>query len=169
MNDEMPDNEEPKKDNPANADWAPTQQMAYGLQKAQQKAALATMGRRIYELRLKKRWSQADLARASGLLRNVINTAERGLSLPRIENLRNIADALGVEISDLTDAPVQNRTLGQASPTVSIVELPGSPGIMWLSVNRPVYTRTAAKVLGLLDLDDAEDQYDRPVDRGGSR
>jgi len=114
---------------------------------------------------LQKRWSQAELARAAGLYKNLVNTTERGLSLPRRENLVAIASALGVTVESLTDIYYEDGTKAQAHPTVSAVEIPGRPELTWLTINRPVRLGTAGKIYAILDEDDAH-TLNLPVNRG---
>lgn len=145
--------------------WTPAQREAFERHKVQRSAQRAELGRRVVELRMEKRWSQSDLARASGLNRNLINTTERGLSQPRLENLTAIAQALGVKVADLTGMYEEDGAKSQTHPTVSVVEMPGNPGMAWLTITRPVHMQTAAKILELLSADDA-DKNARPAHRG---
>jgi ribosome-binding protein aMBF1 (putative translation factor) len=59
------------------------------------------IGQRIVELRTKKGWSQADLARASGKDRQAIEKLENGKVNPTVFSLQEIADVLGVSLSTL--------------------------------------------------------------------
>lgn len=59
------------------------------------------IGQRIVELRTKKGWSQADLARASGKDRQAIEKLENGKVNPTIYSLQEMADVLGVSLSAL--------------------------------------------------------------------
>ena len=62
-----------------------------------------TIGSRIAEARLEKKWSQAELARQAGLTRSAIAQLESGLSKsPTPENMFRLADALGIDARDLT-------------------------------------------------------------------
>lgn len=45
-----------------------------------------------------KKLSQSNLAAASGVCRNTISEIERDITNPRLENVRNILDALGYEL-----------------------------------------------------------------------
>lgn len=51
--------------------------------------------------------TQTDLAKAVGITRSVVNNYELGRSEPSFENLCRMADALGVEISDLVEGEEQ--------------------------------------------------------------
>jgi transcriptional regulator with XRE-family HTH domain len=51
---------------------------------------------RIRELRARKGWSQAELARRAGLHNSVVNRAERGETDITMATLEKLAKALGV-------------------------------------------------------------------------
>jgi transcriptional regulator with XRE-family HTH domain len=51
---------------------------------------------RIRELRERKGWSQAELARRAGVHNSVVNRAERGLTDITMATLEKLATALGV-------------------------------------------------------------------------
>jgi transcriptional regulator with XRE-family HTH domain len=59
------------------------------------------VGRRIRELRQKKGWSQERLAEEANLHRTYIGQVERGEKSIGIENLANLAKALGVHPTSL--------------------------------------------------------------------
>jgi len=58
-------------------------------------------GKRIRELRLKKKWSQEKLAEASGLHWTYISGIERGKRNLGIENVVKLARALKVDVGKL--------------------------------------------------------------------
>lgn len=52
---------------------------------------------RIKELRERRGWSQAELARRAGVAQPIVNRLERGKTrTPSLDNLEKLADALGV-------------------------------------------------------------------------
>jgi putative transcriptional regulator len=59
------------------------------------------IGQRIIELRTKKGWSQADLARACGKDRQAIEKLENGRVNPTLFSLHEIAEALGLQLVTL--------------------------------------------------------------------
>lgn len=61
------------------------------------------IGQRIIELRTKKGWSQADLAREAGKDRQAIEKLENGKVNPTLYSLLQIAEALGVKLGSLVD------------------------------------------------------------------
>lgn len=70
------------------------------------------IGERIKELRgsVRPRMSQAELARRAGVTPHAVYLWESGRRHPTPENLRAIAEALGVEVADLyASTPAQAR------------------------------------------------------------
>ena len=64
-------------------------------------------GRRVSELRKRKRLTQEQLAEAIGKSSETISNIERGTSAPRFKTAARIADALSVDLTDLfVAAPV---------------------------------------------------------------
>lgn len=61
---------------------------------------LNKLGKRIVELRLKKGWSQRDLAYECGKEPQSIERVENGKSNPTAFYLKELADALGVTVAD---------------------------------------------------------------------
>ena len=69
----------------------------------QKERFLKRIGSRIIELRLKKGWSQRDLAFECGKEPQSIERVENGKTNPTIFYLKEVADALGVKLSSLLD------------------------------------------------------------------
>jgi len=61
------------------------------------------IGQRIVELRTKKGWTQAELARAVGKDRQAIEKLENGKVNPTLYSLFEVAKALDVSIAVLVD------------------------------------------------------------------
>ena len=61
----------------------------------------AAFGRRVRVLRVNKGMSQEALAEAAGLHRTYVSSLERGLRNVGIDNVYALADALGVDPSEL--------------------------------------------------------------------
>lgn len=59
------------------------------------------LGRRVRELRLKKKWSQEELAHESGLARSFAGAIERGEKDLRITTLVKLANTFRVSIDAL--------------------------------------------------------------------
>jgi transcriptional regulator with XRE-family HTH domain len=62
---------------------------------------LEVLGKRIYELRAAKQWSQEEFAHISGFHRTYIGQIERGEKNISFSNLVKIAGVLGVTLSEL--------------------------------------------------------------------
>ena len=61
----------------------------------------AAFGRRVRVLRVTRGMSQEDLADAAGVHRTYVSSLERGLRNVGLDNVYALADALGVEPSEL--------------------------------------------------------------------
>jgi putative transcriptional regulator len=61
------------------------------------------IGLRIIQLREKKGWSQADLARACGKDRQAMEKLENGKVNPTLWTLWEVAEGLGVGLKDIID------------------------------------------------------------------
>lgn len=60
-----------------------------------------TTGERVKELRLKRGWTQLDLALAANVREATVNSVEKSAASPRITTLSAIANALGVSVAEL--------------------------------------------------------------------
>ncbi len=65
------------------------------------KRLFKTIGKRIAECRRKLNYSQEYLAEKTGLHRNYIGYIERGEKRATIENIRNVAYAVGLSLEQL--------------------------------------------------------------------
>lgn len=61
------------------------------------------IGTKIKLERVKRNWSQEELAEKADLSKNSVGAIERGTSSPTVETLAKIADAFGFPLNDLTD------------------------------------------------------------------
>lgn len=61
------------------------------------------IGQRVVALRTKKGWSQSDLARAVGKDRQAIEKLESGKVNPTLYSLLEVAEALGLPLTELVD------------------------------------------------------------------
>jgi transcriptional regulator with XRE-family HTH domain len=61
----------------------------------------AAVGKKVRQLRMKRRWSQEDLGFESGLHRNYIGGIERGERNVGVENLAKLARVFRVRPRDL--------------------------------------------------------------------
>ena len=58
-----------------------------------------TMGRRIRELRMLRGLTQEELARMAGLKQSAVARMESVKSIPRLDTVLKVADALGLEMT----------------------------------------------------------------------
>lgn len=63
--------------------------------------AVATLGRRIAELRNRRGWNQKELAGRAKLRPARLSTLESGAKRPNVEELARLAEALGVSLDEL--------------------------------------------------------------------
>lgn len=113
-------------------------------------------GRRVYRAMLGKGWTQAELARRSGIARDSISNYVRGNTLPTHESLLRLAEALDMNPTDLLPNIIEGA-IREDTPSLELKVSSGDPGKSWLKVNRLVRTGTAAKIITLLEADDVTD------------
>jgi transcriptional regulator with XRE-family HTH domain len=70
----------------------------------------ATLAERVKELREARGWSQGQLAEKAGFDSGYISLIEAGKRVPKLENRRKLADALGVAITELAPTGVEEVT-----------------------------------------------------------
>lgn len=117
--------------------------------------------RRLNRLRLAKDWNQSELARYSGLQRNIVSLYCRAEAYPGELNVIRLAKALGCEPKDLipdfeiageSDAPRPVPT--PETETVEFRTLPGGRAVV--RIQRVVKAATAMRILEVLK-DDPSD------------
>ncbi|ADL56916.1 helix-turn-helix domain-containing protein [Gallionella capsiferriformans] len=64
-------------------------------------SARLRFSKNLREARLRREWSQEDLAEESGLHRTYVGSVERGERNISIDNMECLANAVGVELIDL--------------------------------------------------------------------
>jgi transcriptional regulator with XRE-family HTH domain len=105
--------------------------------------ARAQQAQRINKLLLDRGMRQSELARRSGLPRYTISRFVRGENVGSAEVLKAIADALGVQPSEIIDF----EEMGDLDDLPTGIHLsPISAGNVWLRVNMTVTQETAAVV-----------------------
>jgi transcriptional regulator with XRE-family HTH domain len=78
----------------------------------------------LRELRLRRGWSQEDLARKAGLTQDTISNVESGKHRPFPSTLRKIAGALEVEVGELFgDEPRPKEEAPKKSPREELEDL----------------------------------------------
>ena len=65
------------------------------------KSEITNFGKRIREIRLKKKMSQGDIAKKLGVHRSYISGLERGKRNPSLLTINKMAKAIGVEPKEL--------------------------------------------------------------------
>ena len=94
-----------------------TKNVAPGLYTERMDSQIVMLGRRIAAARNARGWSKAELARRAGVAPSYITRVERGEFLrPSIDQIKTISDALGVNVTDLTEpprAPISPGILGE--------------------------------------------------------
>ena len=59
------------------------------------------VGKKIRTRRKRKRWSQAKLAELAGVSKDTVKSYEQGRRLAQMDKARDLAEALGVPLSEL--------------------------------------------------------------------
>jgi transcriptional regulator with XRE-family HTH domain len=107
------------------------------------------LARRLAKALQDRDMNQSDLARASGLPRELISTYVRGVSFPTPKSLRRICDALHMKPDDLVPASM-GMVAQDEVPAFAMTEIAGQRGAVWLRVNRMVPASAAAKIFAIL-------------------
>jgi len=109
-------------------------------------------GRRLHAEIINRGWNQSEMARQSGLRRDAISTYVRGTVLPSPSALQKLANALGVQPTDLLPNAAMSAIESDHS-SLSMKVSSGAPNTAWLHVNRLVTVETAAQVIQLVTAD----------------
>jgi transcriptional regulator with XRE-family HTH domain len=109
---------------------------------------------KLMALLAQRNMSQADLARATGLGKDSISTYCRGQNLPSPKARQALADALGVAPGYFFQATV-GETPEADGMMVDFRQVAGQPGRVWLKVNRSMSFATGAKIIALIEAEDA--------------
>lgn len=80
---------------------------------------LKDMGIRIYDRRKQRRWTQEELAEASGVTPQTISSAELGKKALRPENILNICNALEISTDYLFTGRIAKEDLLVVSEKIS--------------------------------------------------
>jgi transcriptional regulator with XRE-family HTH domain len=81
------------------------------------------IGQRLKEERLRKGWSQRDLARETGVNADTISGIETGQHEPRPSTLRRLTEGLGIEVRDLFAEPALPKAEAPLPGRPSIIDL----------------------------------------------
>ena len=112
-------------------------------------------GRRLAAIILEKNMNQSDLSRASGLGRDSISTYINGRTFPTPRALKILAETLRVRTEDLLPNTIM-QAMDDEHPAVELKQASGHPNKAWLRINRAMSFSTAAKIIDLINQDDAD-------------
>ncbi len=115
-------------------------------------------GRRLYRAILEKGWTQSELARQAGILRDSVSTYIRGRNMPDAVNLKKIAKALGMKEADLLPNYDEAAIEAQINPPFEVRASAEDPTRMWVKLNRELPLATVTKLMQLLEGEDAPAQ-----------
>ena len=79
----------------------------------QPKGLAAAMGRRIVQLRKRRKWSQGELAQRLGVTRERVGNWERGDHAPPLEGLAALGEVLRVSLDELVSGKRRGRWLSE--------------------------------------------------------
>lgn len=106
-------------------------------------------GRRLYNFMMQNKFSQSDLARASGMGRDSISQYVRGRSVPSPKNLVKLADALDVEV-DVLFPNYDAQANAVEHPTLELKSIEADAEHFWLRINMKVPAEKALAVMQIL-------------------
>jgi transcriptional regulator with XRE-family HTH domain len=106
--------------------------------------------KRLYSLMMAKDWNQSDLARASGLGRDSVSQYIRANNTPSPQNLKKLAEALGVEPVELYPN-YEAAAIEEEIPSLSFRQMPGDDDHMWVRINKKVPKAVATQIMVLMN------------------
>lgn len=112
--------------------------------------------KRLYRLMLKRGWNQSELARRADLPRDSVSTYIRAKVLPTPQSAQRLAVALGVTPEELIPNHVESA-IEEDTPSLEMKVSVNAPSKAWLRVNRLVSLATAARVIDLIEAENASD------------
>lgn len=115
-------------------------------------AAKAAFAKSVWNRMLAKGWSQADLARHSGLGRDVIHSYVNAKSLPNAASAAKLASALGITIAQLYPGGADAPAVAAELPAVRMENL--ASGEVFLQINMKLPQAKALRLLALLQTED---------------
>jgi transcriptional regulator with XRE-family HTH domain len=112
--------------------------------------------RRLYRLMLTRGWNQSELARRAELPRDSVSTYIRAKVMPTPQSAQRLAAALGVTPEELLPNHVESA-IEEDTPSLEMKVSVNAPSTAWLRVNRLVSLSTAARVIDLIEAENASD------------
>lgn len=120
-------------------------------------AEMKIFSRRLWRLMVAAGWNQSELARRSGVGRDMISGYVRGRHMPDPPHAQKLADALGVPIEDLFPSASEADLPGLAIKEAPPLELRATgDGKAMLHVNLELPMSVALKVLTLIQAEGVE-------------
>lgn len=110
-------------------------------------------GRRLYGLLIAKKLNQSQLATMADVGRDSISRYIAGKTFPTPLLLAKMAEALGVEESELLPNSLK-YAMEEEQPAIDLRQAAGHPGMAWLRINRAMTFGTASKIIALIDEED---------------
>lgn len=114
-------------------------------------------GRRLYSLMLQKGWTQAELARQSGILADSVSNYVRGNIMPSPKNLLALAKVFGMRPGELLPNYTESAIEADKEPPIDLKVSSADPTKAWLRISRVVKFDTAARIIQMIREDDAVD------------
>jgi transcriptional regulator with XRE-family HTH domain len=125
---------------------------------------------RLFQLRVSKEMSQADVARGSGISRDMISKYEAGVTNPGPVNVMKLAKFFNVPTTELMPGKEEPAADDPATPyssgVIRLTLVDRDPIYSELMVSQVVFTTTALKILRLLE-EDAIEQNNVSSENGG--
>ncbi len=84
-----------------------------------------SLGKKLYELRKSRNWSQEKLAFDLDISQSTYSDWENDVSIPKRDNLINIAELYGIDIRELSDE-VYNINIKNKENAIALVNSPNS-------------------------------------------
>lgn len=112
--------------------------------------------KRLYRLMLSRGWNQSELARRADLPRDSVSTYIRAKVMPTPQSAQRLAAALGVTPEELLPNFVESA-IEEDTPSLEMKVSVNAPSKAWLRVNRLVSLATAARVIDLIEAENAAD------------
>lgn len=125
-------------------------------QLASARLAREAFGRRLYNLMLKKGWTQSELGRRSGITRGSISNYILGHAVPSDLSLAQLAKALNVSMDTLRPERLEDA-IRQDIPVVEFKSSTSNPDGGMLHMNRFVTHSQFARIFAILNENDNGD------------
>jgi transcriptional regulator with XRE-family HTH domain len=102
---------------------------------------------------LERDWNQSDLARKSGLPRELISAYCTRKSMPTPLSLNKIVKALGFKTVEEFLPEISAVVADDENPALDIRQIAGQPDKVWLRINQMVSFSTVTQIVAILNAD----------------